>query len=115
MGQGQGAPVARLAMNGGMHIDLPARESWVLGRNTPNTPGEKQIDIDLTPYGGKHAGVSRRHARICRTATGFTIEDLGSHNETCINSERISPGQPSPLAHGDQVMLGGWRCTFHSK
>jgi pSer/pThr/pTyr-binding forkhead associated (FHA) protein len=103
-------PVARLVMQGGLHLDLLPRDCWVVGRTTPGTP---PVEIDLTPYGGKHAGVSRRHACIRRTANGFTIEDLGSHNETCLNSERLSPGQAYSLHQGDQLMFGGWRCIFH--
>jgi hypothetical protein len=99
----------RLALQGGMTIELGARTAWVLGHAGASSIA---VDVDLTPYGARNAGVSRRHARITHTEEGFGIEDLGSTNETGLNSERLAPGQIYPLAHGDQVTLGTWRCTF---
>jgi pSer/pThr/pTyr-binding forkhead associated (FHA) protein len=103
---------ARLVLNGGMTIPLPERASLVLGRATADDPS---VEVDLTPYGARHSGVSRRHARLHRTAEGFAIEDLGSHNETCLNAERLAPGQLYPLAPGDHLILGAWRCTFQAE
>ncbi len=100
---------ARLVLNGGLAVPLPDRACLVLGRATAGDPA---IDVDLTPFGARHSGVSRRHARLHRTATGFAIEDLGSHNETYLNAERLAPGQRYPLAAGDHLILGAWRCTL---
>jgi len=102
---------ARLVLSGGLAVLLPERACLVLGRTTV---GDPSVDVDLTPYGGRHSGVSRRHARLHHTAEGFAIEDLGSHNETCLNAERLAPGQRYPLTPGDRLILGAWRCTFQA-
>ena len=107
VGELKGRP--RLVMQGGLTIELHPKEAWVVGRVAPDA---QDIDIDLTSYGAKVNGVSRHHVRIRRTFSGFTVEDLGSVNETFINHERIGSGQPFPLAHGDHLSLGNWRGTF---
>ena len=48
--------------------------------------------------------VSRNHARISKGAQGYVIEDLGSHNGTFVNSERIL--SPRPLSNGDVIAFG---------
>lgn len=99
----------RVKLSGGEAVAFPQGEAWVLGRITPTA---SEIDVDLAPYGGWKGGVSRRHICIRRVSDGYTLEDLSSANETCLNSERISAGQQYPLAHGDHLVLGEVRCTF---
>jgi predicted component of type VI protein secretion system len=48
--------------------------------------------------------VSRQHARITWSGTGYVIEDLGSVNGTFVNGERISA--PRVLQDGDVIGLG---------
>jgi predicted component of type VI protein secretion system len=48
--------------------------------------------------------VSRKHARLRRAETGYTIEDLGSTNGTFVNGARIT--RAVQLADGDRVSLG---------
>ena len=55
--------------------------------------------------------ISRQHATISRLGTLYTLEDLGSHNGTSVNSRRIT--EPWTLRDGDQIELGGvGRLTF---
>jgi two-component system cell cycle response regulator len=64
----------------------------VLGRGTNAT-----IVVD-------DASVSRRHARITRSADGaYAIEDLGSTNGTFVAGRRV---QRAPLTSGERVQLG---------
>ncbi|MBA3823417.1 MAG: FHA domain-containing protein [Ktedonobacterales bacterium] len=107
VGELKGRP--RLVMQGGLTIELHPKEAWVVGRTAPDA---QDIDVDLTSYGAEAGGVSRHHIRIRRTLSGFTVEDLGSINETCLNHERIPGGQPFALTHGDRLSLGNWRGTF---
>ena len=52
--------------------------------------------------------VSRRHARIAMTASGVTVEDLGSKNGSFVDNLRIEV--PTVLCHGSHVQFG--RLTF---
>lgn len=51
--------------------------------------------------------ISRRHATISRTTSGFRIEDHGSYNGTSVNGVRLVGRQD--LAHGDLIQLGDYR------
>jgi pSer/pThr/pTyr-binding forkhead associated (FHA) protein len=48
--------------------------------------------------------VSRHHARLIRTASGYTLEDLRSTNGTFVNRQRLA--SPYQLSDGDLVGLG---------
>jgi hypothetical protein len=58
-----------------------------------------------------NASVSSKHARISRTAEGFTIEDLGSRNGTFVNGEPVK--QIVALNDNDMVRLGKVILTFN--
>ena len=55
--------------------------------------------------------VSRRHARLVVDETSLLLEDLGSHNGTFVNGERITA--PRPLAHGDEIYVGPVRLIVY--
>jgi DNA-binding winged helix-turn-helix (wHTH) protein len=55
--------------------------------------------------------VSRRHAHIVVHEQGVTIEDLGSHNGTFVNGERLAAARP--LTHGDEVRVGPAKLVLH--
>jgi hypothetical protein len=61
--------------------------------------------LDLTPFGGIEAGVSRLHAAIHRGRTGMAIEDLKSANGVWLNGVRLVPNKRTLLHAGDQVRL----------
>ena len=50
-------------------------------------------------------GVSRRHALIKGTPTGFVLKDFGSQNGTFVNGERVSETE-RPLVEGDRIVIG---------
>ncbi|MBF8278485.1 MAG: acetoacetate metabolism regulatory protein AtoC, partial [Candidatus Brocadiaceae bacterium] len=54
--------------------------------------------------------VSRHHARICRSASGYLIEDLGSQNGVFLGSERIT--SPHPLTNGEKICIGPYTLIF---
>jgi pSer/pThr/pTyr-binding forkhead associated (FHA) protein len=54
--------------------------------------------------------VSRRHAEIERTATGYVVRDVGSLNGTYVNGERIE--RDVPLQQGDEVQVGKFKLVF---
>ena len=48
-------------------------------------------DLDLEPYAGELAGLSRRHARVIWRDDRCWIEDLNSVNWTYLNNQRLAP------------------------
>ena len=55
--------------------------------------------------------VSRRHARLVVDELGVTLEDLGSHNGTFVNGERLEG--PRRVSHGDEIRVGSARIVLH--
>jgi hypothetical protein len=54
-------------------------------------------------------GVSRRHAVVQLTPTGFVVKDLGSQNGTFLNGERVAEKE---LADGDRIVIGDAQIVF---
>ena len=54
-------------------------------------------------------GVSHRHLKIVKQADGsFVALELGSANGTTLNGAALKPGLPTPIAVGDELLLGLW-------
>src|SRR5512137_866852 len=66
-------------------------DEMIIGRGADT---DLQVDRD---------SVSRRHAKIVRTAGGFLVKDLGSTNGTYVND---APVQEQALRDGDKVKIG---------
>ena len=79
--------------------------SQVIGR--PDDKHHLYPDIDLSAA-DPHTppSLTRRHARIVRSPTGLTIQDLGSTNGTLINDYLATIDQATPLYHGDRLRFG---------
>ena len=73
--------------------------SFTIGAAPATIGREAQCEIQV---GG--TWVSRRHARITWTGTGYVVEDLGSTNGTYVNDEPVRA--PRPLRSGDLLQLG---------
>jgi len=75
---------------------------------------EKEFRLEQPAYViGRGAGsdlrfasalISRRHAKLCVTSLGVTVEDLESRNGLFVNSLRIDG--PTPLKPGDALTIG---------
>jgi DNA-binding CsgD family transcriptional regulator len=74
------------------------RAEHTIGRSTSN-------DIVL-----RDPAVSRVHAIFVRKGGVILLEDLGSHNGTYVNEERLH--QIRQLRHGDRVSIGSSRALF---
>jgi pSer/pThr/pTyr-binding forkhead associated (FHA) protein len=83
--------------NAGVTVTLTASHT-TLGRHADN-----DVVFD-------EALVSRRHAIIIETGSGFFIRDLESTNGTFLNDSRIAPGEQS-IKNGDIIRLGGGAIT----
>ncbi len=53
--------------------------------------------------------VSRRHAEVVRTATGYDVIDAGSLNGTYVNRDRVDR---APIVDGDVVQVGKFKLVF---
>jgi len=84
-------------------IILRVPNELVLGRSVHGSP-PGQPRLDLAPYGGLEAGVSRLHALI-RRAKHMQIVDLGSTNGTWLNGTRLAPYVAKTLRAGDRIRL----------
>ncbi|RMI33870.1 DUF1707 and FHA domain-containing protein [Streptomyces triticirhizae] len=70
-------------------------------------PGPKPLAIGRAAGSGlrlNDASVSRYHAQLRGTATGWTLRDLGSANGTWVNGRRVA--DTVPVRAGDQVRFG---------
>jgi phosphoserine phosphatase RsbU/P len=54
--------------------------------------------------------VSRHHAKLVKTAEGYSLQDLGSTHGTFINELRV---EQQTLKHGDKITLGKDRVDLH--
>jgi len=65
--------------------------------------------LDLSELDAFAEGVSRRHAKIRRSETGYEVLDLASRNGTWLNAERLVPNRPYRFASGSQLRIGQMR------
>jgi hypothetical protein len=66
---------------------------------------ENQIELDKPE-------VSRNHARIAMTETGWLLTDLNSGNGTYVNDERVKERR---LKNGDRIRIGTTHFVFEGK
>ncbi len=94
-------------------------QAFLSGPRAEGQPGEWRLDKPEFIIGREPPAdlvialplVSRQHARIVQTASGYTIVDLGSRNGTFVNGKPVG-GEPLRLRAGDEIVLGG-AATFH--
>jgi len=73
------------------------------------TDSKPENFLDLTDMHASIMGVSRRHAMIRRTETGYEIIDLLSRNGSWLNAERLVPNKAYPFTSGSQLRIGNMR------
>jgi len=85
---------------------LNIKDEIVIGRKVEKT---SDTFLDLSELDAYNLGLSRRHAMIRRTESGFELIDLYSTNGTKLNEERLVPDRPYPITNGANVHLGRLR------
>ena len=94
----------------GVALSMPLLDEVLIGRMDPLL--QQPPDLDLQPYGGGSAGVSRHHARFLRRQEGWFLEDLQSTNGTYVNEVRLLPRRPVRLHSGDLVRFAQLTLIF---
>lgn len=92
----------------------PGRRDQLLVVHQGATPQTYELAQDRVTLGRaddndivlKEAGVSRRHARLERTASGWTITDMGSTNGTHLEESRLLADVSEPWEAGQTVRIG---------
>lgn len=83
-------------------VNAPARFEMVIDKDD-FVIGKSETLVDGVITFNK--AISRKHCKICRSGSQFTISDLGSANGTFVNRQRLQPDQPHPIKHGDVIRL----------
>jgi hypothetical protein len=78
----------------------------IIGRQAEAT---LEAILDLSDLNAANMGVSRRHAKIRRTESGYEVVDLSSRNGTWLNDQRLVPNKPYPFASGSRLRVGQMR------
>jgi len=98
---------------------LPEGHALLVVQRGPSAGSRFLLDTDVVGA-GRHPDseiflddvtVSRRHAEFRRSATGFTVSDVGSLNGTYVNRDRIDSVE---LNDADEVQIGKYRLVFFS-
>jgi DNA-binding winged helix-turn-helix (wHTH) protein len=106
------APVERVQQAGGRGSGLVVARLVGDDSSIPLAEGAHSIGRDpACAVWIDSSFVSRRHARIVVKGERISVEDLGSHNGTHVNGERISG--PRTLADGDEIRVGPARLILY--
>lgn len=102
--RGGATPVAAPARQAGALLLVGGRR-LVVGSGGAVLGRSRECDVVLDDN-----GISRRHAEIRPTASGWSIADLGSTNGLRVNGRRVQ-GQ-APLQEGDRIEMGSTAIVF---
>jgi pSer/pThr/pTyr-binding forkhead associated (FHA) protein len=98
--------------------DVPPGTGVLLVKRGPGAGSRFLLDTEITSA-GRHpesdiflddVTVSRRHAEVFHTPSGYVVRDVGSLNGTYVNRERIEA--EVPLADGDELQIGRFKLLF---
>jgi serine/threonine protein kinase len=100
--------------NMGSDLPFPGTSDRLIIAQKDHTPRsmaitKKQLNLGRTNENEivlDHSDVSRRHASLEQTSTGWQITDLGSTNGTFIEGNKLLPNIPEPLQPGKTFRIG---------
>lgn len=87
-----------------LSVTIDVGDEALIGRLAPNTILVPHVDLE--PYGGLAAGVSRVHASLKHQANALLVADMGSRNGTYINGHRLHEKELRLLQDGDELRVG---------
>ena len=67
------------------------------------------LRFDIRPHDPE---ISRHHAMITFTGSGFVVKDTGSTNGTFVNEAKVEPQTEAELRHGDILRVGRTSMKF---
>lgn len=92
-------------------VRLEIAQHSIIGRADP---AEGFIpNIDLTAFGAKEMGISRRHATLTPALDRLLIRDLNSMNGTFINGAGLAADELYTLHAGDEIRLASLRMLVY--
>lgn len=94
---------------------LPMKDMISIGRAVDSEVGANQVNMDLTPFGAYHFGVSRNHAQMTLKDGYLYLEDLDSTNGTRINGFQLTANQKYRLRDGDEIEFARLRTVIQFK
>jgi serine/threonine protein kinase len=97
-----------LKLTSGQLIPTNSKPELIIGRAHKNIVP----DVDLAPYGGAQAGVSRRHGKLTRKGEQWFVEDLDSVNGTFVNGVKLPPNQATLIHQDDKLRFGQIEVLF---
>jgi pSer/pThr/pTyr-binding forkhead associated (FHA) protein len=87
----------------GQSLILEGKPQYIIGREgLENDPP----DVNLSAYGAREKGVSRKHALLRVDRRQLLLIDLGSSNGTWLNGAQLTANEPVRLESGDEIRLG---------
>jgi pSer/pThr/pTyr-binding forkhead associated (FHA) protein len=107
-------PLVQLVLHDGQQVKLIADTQLIIGRKNDNSKNSHTPDVDLAPYNGYDAGISRRHAIITWHDGDYVLQDLKSLNGTFVNNTRLQPGKAITIKDGDCIQFGTLRAQFRA-
>jgi hypothetical protein len=99
----QAIMTGKLTLNDTKEFILSGKEDFLIGR--VDVMAGITPDIDLTEADIDMV-TSRKHARILKKGSLYSIEDLESTNFTFLNGRMLSPRVPTKLDDGDVIRIG---------
>lgn len=93
----------KLTLNDSKEFILSGKDEFLIGR--VDVMAGITPDIDLTEADTDMV-TSRKHARILKKGSAYSIEDLESTNFTFLNGRMLSPRVPTKLDEGDVIRIG---------
>jgi pSer/pThr/pTyr-binding forkhead associated (FHA) protein len=88
----------------GQPVAMQEKEAFILGRASSEIKTQVPL-VDLTSLGLDY-GISRTHALIRQTKSGYEITDLNSSNGTWLENERLVPQKSYQVESGNRVRMG---------